>query len=131
MLSRSLAERHERLENDGLRDETDDLIPHPAADGVVNRSHPRIAPRECHHRPRAGDPDALVPPQSSFDRGLLLDVAERRAEHDRIFECLRGALASVWQHRMGGITEQRDCPIPPRTDWIAYEQLVEAQILAR
>src|SRR5689334_9527938 len=121
MLSRRLAERHERLEDDGLRDETDDLIAHPAADGIVNRSHAGVAPRERHHRARTWNPDALVPAQSGGDRRLIMDVAHRRTEHHGIFERLRGALARVRQHRMRRIAEQRDGAVTPRSDWIAFE----------
>src|SRR5262245_44064138 len=121
MLSRSLAERHERLQDDRLRDETDDLIPHPAADRIVNGSHSRIAPRERYHHARAWDPDALISTQRGFDAGAILSVVQRRAEDDGVFERLRSALAGVRQHRMRSIAQQRDRPLTPRTDSIAFE----------
>ena len=131
MLSRRLAERHERLEDDRLRNEPDDLIANPAPEWVVDRTHARIAPRQRDHGARARNPEPLIPAQRESDVRRIVGIAQRGAEHHRILHCLCSALTGMRQHRMRRIAEQRDNAAPPGTDWIPFEQLVEPQIYRR
>src|SRR5215831_6007985 len=38
---------------------------------------------------------------------LSFDAFQKYCEREAIFDCLRGALAEMWHHRVGSVTEQR------------------------